>query len=58
VEGQDYQDYVQDMATRSTEDGVTSTPTITVDGEPLSQEQVQQLLSDPTSFEAVLAETQ
>lgn len=58
VEDQEYQDYVQDMAERSSEDGVTSTPTVTVDGEQLGQEQMQQLLSDPASFESVLAESQ
>jgi protein-disulfide isomerase len=58
VEGQEYQSYVQDMADRSTEDGVTSTPTITIDGETLDQQQMQQLLSDPTAFDAILAESQ
>jgi len=58
VEEREYQSYVQDMGERATENGVTATPTITVDGEPVGQEQMQQLLSDPTSFESVLAETQ
>ncbi|HKJ11854.1 MAG TPA: thioredoxin domain-containing protein [Ornithinimicrobium sp.] len=58
VQEQEYQGYVQDMAERSSQDGVTSTPTITVDGEALGQQQMQQLLSDPSAFDSVLAESQ
>lgn len=56
VEDQTYADYVQDMAARATEDGVTSSPVLMVDGEPISNEQLSALLSDPTAFDAIIAE--
>ncbi|CAN5353779.1 thioredoxin domain-containing protein [soil metagenome] len=51
-----YADYVQDMADRATEDGVTSSPVLMIDGEPISDEQLTTLLSDATSFATILAD--
>lgn len=51
-----YADYAQDMADRATKDGVTSSPVLMIDGEPITNEQLTSLLSDPTSFDAILAE--
>ncbi|MGB5951405.1 MAG: thioredoxin domain-containing protein [Ornithinimicrobium sp.] len=56
VEDQTYGDYVQDMADRATEDGVTSSPVLMIDGEPISNEQLTMLLSDPTAFDTIIAD--
>ncbi|MGB3186446.1 MAG: thioredoxin domain-containing protein [Ornithinimicrobium sp.] len=56
VEDQTYADYVQDMADRATADGVTSSPVLMIDGEPITDEQLSLMLSDPTAFNTILAD--
>ncbi len=56
VEDQTYADYVQDMADRATKDGVTSSPVLVIDGEPITNEQLSLMLSDPTAFDTILAD--
>ncbi len=56
VQEQTYAAYVEDMADRASQDGVTSSPVVMIDGEPISNEDVGRLLQDPTSFSSILAE--
>ncbi|MGB3763877.1 MAG: thioredoxin domain-containing protein [Ornithinimicrobium sp.] len=56
VQEQTYAPYVQDMAERANKDGVTSSPVVMIDGEPVGQDDLGRLLQDPTSFSDILAE--
>lgn len=49
-----HNDYVRDMQTRSTQDGVTGSPRVFVNGTELDNQAMNTLMSDPTSFPAVL----
>ncbi|WP_153394748.1 DsbA family protein [Ornithinicoccus halotolerans] len=49
-----YADYVTDMDERAVREGVTGTPTLAVDGEPLSQEEMTMLLSEEDGLRTVL----
>jgi len=55
VETNQYADYVSDMQTRATQDEVTSSPVVMIDGEPITNEQLSGLLQDPTSFQDLIA---
>lgn len=46
--------YVKDMQTRSYQDGVSGSPRVFIDGEELSNEDMNTLMSDPTSFPGIL----
>lgn len=48
-------DYVTDMQTRSTQDGITGTPRVLINGEELSNEDMNTLIYETGSFPAVLA---
>jgi protein-disulfide isomerase len=50
-----YLDYVADMQEAANRDGVTSTPTVVVNGEELSPQETSLLQSDPTALDDVLA---
>lgn len=50
-----YDDYVEDMATAANEAGVTSTPTVIVNGEVVSPEDINTLMEDGTTFDSVIA---
>ncbi|MBW8173158.1 DsbA family protein [Ornithinimicrobium sp. Arc0846-15] len=50
-----YDDYVEDMATAATEAGVTSTPTVIVNGEVISPDDMNTLMEDGTTFDSVIA---
>ena len=50
-----HEDYVQAMQERANKDGVTSTPTVVVNGTTLSNDEMSQLLQDPSSLEDILA---
>ncbi len=56
VQDQTYAEYVQDMQERASKDEVTSSPVVMIDGEPLGQDDLGRLLSDPTSFNDIVAE--
>lgn len=58
VESNEYSAYVSDMQERSTRDEVTSSPVVTIDGEPISNEALTALLQDPTSFQDLIASQQ
>lgn len=49
-----HQDYVRDMQERANKDGVTGTPTVFVNGEELSNEEISLLLEDGSQLEQVL----
>ncbi len=51
-----HNDYVTDMQTRANQDGISGSPRVFIDGEQLSNEQMQALMSDPTALTAILAE--
>lgn len=51
-------DYVRDMQTRSSQDGVSGSPRVFIDGEELGQEEMNDLLYDPTSLTRILANRQ
>ena len=48
-------DYVSDMQTRANKDGVTGTPTVFVNDQKLSDEEMMRLLQDPSSLDEILA---
>lgn len=50
-----YQDYVGDMQQRANQDGVSGTPRMFVDGTQISDEEMQALMEDPSTLDAVLA---
>lgn len=52
-----YDGYVEDTQKRAGDDGVNGTPSVKVDGEDLTKEQINQLTSEPDSFPKVLQET-
>lgn len=54
VAGETYADYVDDMQEAANREGVTGTPTVLVDGEPLDQETLQQLQADPASLQDII----
>lgn len=49
-----YNAYVEDTQKRSNDDGVNGTPVVKIDGNDVSQEQLQTLLKQPNSFAQVL----
>lgn len=49
-----YADYVADMDERAVREGVTGTPTVVVDGEPLDQEEMSILLTEEDGLRTVL----
>lgn len=51
---QTYADYVEAMQERANRDGVTGTPTLVVNGTTLSNEEMSQLMQDPSSLDAIL----
>ena len=53
-----YDDYVKDTEKRSNDDGVNGTPTVKIDGKPLSEQQMAQLMQQQGSFPAVLKAAQ
>ncbi|WP_109471465.1 DsbA family protein [Ornithinimicrobium cavernae] len=55
VEAGTHNDYVTDMQTRSNQEGVSGSPRVFIDGEELSNEQMQALMSDPTALTGILA---
>lgn len=55
VQDLEHEDYVEAMQERANKDGVTSTPTVVVNGETLSNEEMSTLLEDPSALEDVLA---
>ncbi|MGB3827482.1 MAG: thioredoxin domain-containing protein [Ornithinimicrobium sp.] len=55
VQDRSYAAYVDDMQQRASQDGVTSSPVVMIDGEPISDEELSLLLQDPTSFSTVIA---
>ena len=44
------------MAARATEDGVTSSPVLMINGEPIANGRLSLMLSDPTAFDTILAD--
>lgn len=50
-----YLDYVADMQEAANRDGVTSTPTVVVNGEPLSPQELSLLQGDPSALDDILA---
>lgn len=46
--------YVKDMQTRSNQDGVSGSPRVFINGEELDNEDMNTLMSDPTSFPGIL----
>lgn len=55
VETSEYADYVTSMQERATEDEVTSSPVVMIDGERISDEQLAGLLDNPASFRDLIA---
>ena len=55
VADQPHADYVTDMQTRANQDGVTGTPTMFVNGEKITDQEMNQLMQDPASLDGVLA---
>lgn len=54
VSDQPHADYVTDMQERANKDGITSTPTVVVNGDTLSQQEMSILLEDPSQLEQIL----
>lgn len=50
-----YESYVEDMQTRANQDGVTGTPTMVVNGETITNEEMSRLMQDPSALDDVLA---
>ncbi len=55
VETNKYADYVTAMQERSTQDDVTSSPVVKIDGEPITTDQLTGLLQNPASFQDLIA---
>lgn len=49
-----FADYVQDMATAANEAGVTSTPTVLINGEPVTGADLTTMMDDPSSFQSIV----
>ncbi|WP_299518335.1 thioredoxin domain-containing protein [uncultured Serinicoccus sp.] len=54
TQGDAYGDYVEAMQERANRDGVTGTPRLLVDGEPVDDDQMRALMSGPETLEDVL----
>lgn len=51
-----YGDYVKDTQKKANDDGINGTPRVLIDGKAVDDQQMQQLLSTPGSFDAILRE--
>lgn len=49
-----YDDYVADMQERSNRDSITGSPRVLIDGEEISDEEMNQLMNDPNALDSVL----
>lgn len=58
LDGETHFDYVRDMQTRSNQEGVTGSPRVFIDGEELSDEDMNNLLYNPTALSGILANRQ
>ncbi|MFK5635360.1 MULTISPECIES: DsbA family protein [unclassified Ornithinimicrobium] len=54
TENLEHADYVEAMQQRANEDGVTGTPTVVINGETISNEEMQALMGDPSALDGVI----
>ncbi len=55
VETNKYADYATAMQERANQDDVSGTPTLTIDGEPIIEDELTGLFQDPASFQELIA---